>query len=171
MSTLGNVISKSAPILGGIINSFLPGSGLVISGLMSLFGVNTSSDLETTIQNDPEAATKLKQFELTNIQELEKIAAQDRASARNMAIETTKATGKRDNTVSILAFSFVAGFFIYSILLFFVKIDPTVHDIVLLIAGQIATMAITVAGFYFGGMFKTSHSHHDEVLPPPAQTR
>lgn len=175
VNALSNTVSKFAPSLGAVLNLALPGSGLVVSALAHIFGADPKNedDISRKIAADPDAYLKIQQFQMIHAEELEKIAFQDRDSARKRNIEVTKATGKNDNTLSVLAYAFVGGFFIYSFLLFFVHIDSTAHDIVLLLAGQISSMAITVAGFYFGSMMKGQViSRNDNIdIPSPDQTR
>lgn len=180
MSTLGNVVSKAAPVLGNVLNSVLPGSSLVISSLMALFGV-TSNDqdiLATTIASDPNASLKLKQFELTHIEELEKIYTQDRQSARQMAIETAKATGKRDWVADFIAISIVSGFFGLCLIVAFTKMDLSDHDIFYMLLGIFGSGFSCVLNYFYGSSVETKFHQAKEkandskiILPPPAETR
>lgn len=171
MSILGNIVGKSASVVGDVLNSALPGSGMVLSGLLSLFGVKHEADLPQAIKNDPESALKLKQFELTHLVELEKIVAQDRNSARDREKSIVASIGKKDWTISVLAMLFVGGFFAYAFMFFFVSVEPNEHDIVMFLAGQISSIAMMVAAYYFGGMFRQPKGQSEIILPPPEQTR
>lgn len=171
MSTLGNIVSKFAPVVGNVLNMVLPGSGLVVSGLMSLFGVTSSNqdDLANAIAADPLAAEKLKEFEITHKYDLEQINATDRASARDMNIQTTKATGHTDYVMHMLAIGSFLGCGMYlAVSVFFPKqFDVNIwHDLL--------NFLMLIFSFYFGGMYKQSQfksQSSDLVLPPPAQTR
>ena len=179
MSTLSNVLSKSAPILSNILNLALPGSGLVLNGLMSLFGVrsNSEDDLANTIANDPAAAEKLKEFEIAHRYDLEQIQAADRQSARTMAIETAKATGKRDWVADFIAITIVIGFLGMCLIVAFTKMDSTDHDIFYMLLGVFGSGFSCILNYFFGSSVQTkfdpnkSKSQSDVLLPPPAQTR
>lgn len=171
MSTLGNIVSKFAPVLGNVLNLALPGSGLVISGLCSLFGISGTNEetLAQTIQADPLAAEKLKEFEITHKYDLEQINATDRASARDMNIQTTKATGHTDYVMHMLAIGSFLGCGMYlAVSVFF----PNQFDVN--IWHDLLNFLMLIFSFYFGGMYKQSQfksTSSDVVLPPPAQTR
>lgn len=175
MSTLGTIVGKSAPVIGGILNSVLPGSSLIVSGLMSLFGVKNYDELENAIQTDPESALKLKQFELQHIEELEKIASQDRNSARNREIEITKAKGGRDWLFTFVVMSVVFGFLGAMALVGLTAMDKTDHDIFWALLGVLTTKFGSVVdyfvglGSHLGGGNQRANS--EVILPPPAQTR
>lgn len=174
MSTLGDIVSKSAPLLGAVLNSFLPGSGLIISGLASIFGGSSSNadDLANRIAADSNAAEKLKEFEIEHQNDLAKIMAADRASARDMNIQTTKALGKTDYMMHFLAGSVVVGALSYPILgnILHYPVDKGIfHDML--------NLAMLPLSFYFGGMYVQARNilenakQNDIVLPPPAKTR
>jgi len=169
MSNLSNVVSKAAPVLGAVLNSVFPGSGLIVSGLMSLFGVTSESALVEKINADPEAFFKLRQFELQHEKELLAISYADTDSARKMNIETMKATGKTDYMLHTLAILSVGLSLIYPFFGFFYPshFDKGVfHDLL-----NIATF---IFSFYFGGMYvqsRNAKSSQQIVLPEPAKTR
>lgn len=170
MSTLGNIVSKVAPVLGNVLNLVLPGSSLVISGLCALFGVTNQDDLPAAIAADPQSAEKLKEFEIAHKYDLEQIQAGDRASARDMNIQTTKATGRSDYMLHFLAF-FVFGLLGAYILIgyFFPgEFDKGVmHDLI--------NIAMLPLSFYYGGMYVQARqaqlAQQNINLPPPAQIR
>lgn len=172
-NTLGKIVGAVSPVIGGILNAALPGSGLIVSALGSLFGVNSSdpSDIASKINADPDASLKLRQFEILHANDLAAIEAADRASARDREKSVVSSTGKKDWTVSVLATVFVAGFFAYAFMFFFVSVEPEEHDIVMFLAGQIASLAMMVAAYYFGGIFRQPRATPEVILPPPEQTR
>jgi hypothetical protein len=170
MSTLGKVVSALSPIIGNVLNMVLPGSGLIISGLMALFGVksNDQEELATTIASDPNAAVKLREFEIEHQDILAKMGQADTASARDMNIQTTKATGKTDYVMHMLAIGSFLGCGLYlAVSVFFPKqFDVNIwHDLL--------NFLMLIFSFYFGGMYKQSqfNTQHVVDLPPPAQTR
>src|SRR3990167_425432 len=169
MSTLGKVVSTAAPILGSVLNSVLPGSGLIISGLKALFGVqsNDNDELATAISNDPNAALKLAEFEITHRHDLDQILANDRASARDRESEIVTATGKRDWVMEFIAIIMVMGFFGMCFIISFVPIAKTDTNLLYLVIGQFSTGFITILSYYFGATKKSQEIN----LPAPAQTR
>src|SRR5260221_9182842 len=113
MSTLGNIVGKAAPVVGGILNAVLPGSALIISGLSALFGITSGNqdDLANAIASDPNASEKLREFEITHRYDLEQIQAADRSSARDRETKIVSSTGKRDWVMEFIAVVMVLGFF------------------------------------------------------------
>lgn len=178
-SKLSNVVSAIAPALGNVLNLALPGSGLVVSSLAALFGGNSSNpdDLAHKIINDPEASIKLLDFQNKHLEELERIAASDRSSARERQIEVTKATGKRDWVMDFLTIFLVVGFFSLIMIVAFTKMDQSDHDILYLLTGQLSGAFLLSISYYFGSSVpaKGNGNHeqkiNDVVLPPPEQTR
>jgi hypothetical protein len=176
MSTLGKVVGAMAPALGTILNAALPGSGLIISGLSALFNVNSETDLVKAIQTDPDSALKLVQFQEEHKYDLERIYAADRASARQMAIETAKATGHRDWVQSFIAIFLIIGFFSTVMIVAFTKMDQTDHDILYLLVGQLSGAFLLVVSFFFGSSTSPqpariiTQTQAQANLPPPMQT-
>ncbi len=167
MSELATIVSKSAPLLGAALNTVLPGSSLLISGLSALFGLkgNDTDLLATTIASDPNAAEKLREFEIAHRYDLESILAADRASAREMNTQTTKATGKTDYMLHMLAFCVIGQLMAYILLGYFIPAHfdkGVMHDLI--------NLAMMPLSFYYGGMYVQARQSRVE-LPPPAQTR
>ena len=178
MDELKALLAQSVPYLGAIIGTASPIAGVLFNAVAGLFGLGSNAkpeDLTKAIQGDPEAQIKLRSLEIQHSDEILHAETQIRLGAYSREIEVSKATGHHDPVLSILAFVFVGGFFLYSFFLFFVHIDATVHDIVLLLAGQISSMATIVGGYYFGSMMKSHTSIQKQspeiILPPPAKTR
>jgi hypothetical protein len=178
MTKLAQIVSKSAPVLGAAMNALLPGSGLIVSGLASLFGSsNDQQDLLSKINSDPEAALKLKQYEMDHIRDLTKMVYADIANARNREIEVTKATGSRDWTQTLIGIFIVLSFFASFIIIAFFKTEPTDHDLLYIMATQISSLAFLVVGYYFGGMISSGiHKNYVKgssdniILPEPRET-
>ncbi len=176
MSTLQDVVSKISPALGAILGTFVPGGSLIVSGLASLFGVTSTNqdDIAKSIQADPDAAVKIKQFEYEHQDALIEAQTKIRLGAYQREAEVVKATGHRDWVIDFLAIGTVSGFFLLSALIFFVKVDPSMAGIVNFVCGEISTASMMVLAYYFGATFKAGASippMQNVVLPPPAQTR
>ena len=117
-----------------------------------------------------EQVAELKKFEMTNKVELEKLAlankqednrhaekkteiiTADKSNARNREIEVVKATGKKDNTVTILAGVIVIGFFAGLISLVFVHLDKGsgTYELLYMMFGALIAKFGTVIDYFFG---------------------
>ena len=100
---------------------------------------------------------KLKQIELNNKTELEKIALQrdeaylkDTQSARDREVEIVKATGKKDINLYVLAWTIVTGFFISVGTLMFVSLPETSSQAVFLLCGALIAGFGSVIHYFFG---------------------
>lgn len=156
-STIGKAVSKIAPILG---NAIVPGLGGIAGSLISevLNVVNEPEAIEKALQTiTPEQAAKLKEVEIANRAKLIDISAEldkayllDRQSARSREIEITRATGKRDLNLYILAWTIIGGFFGLCGLLLFRQIPAGQNEIVFMLFGGLAAGFATVLGYFFG---------------------
>ena len=113
---------------------------------------------------------ELKKFEMTNKLELEKLAlankqednrhaekkteiiTADKSNARNREIEVVKTTGKKDNTITILAGVIVIGFFTGLISLVFVHLDKGsgTYELLYMMFGALIAKFGTVIDYFFG---------------------
>ena len=96
---------------------------------------------------------ELASRERTRMSELD---ASDRASAREREIKLG------DKTTSILAYIILCLFFLVLAGLFFLKVDPTLKDVLLICVGTLSALTSGVANYYFG----SSHSsaNKDSVI-------
>lgn len=164
------------PILAGIV-SMLADKGLdlissAIDGgadkakeyIEDKTGIKLGKDLTD------EQVAELKKFEMTNKIELEKLAlankqednrhaekkteiiTADKSNARNREIEVVKTTGKKDNTVTILAGVIVIGFFAGLISLVFVHLDKGsgTYELLYMMFGALVIKFGTVVDYFFG---------------------
>jgi hypothetical protein len=149
-SVLGSVAPVAASLLGG------PIAGLAVDALGSALGITAP-----TIKTVKEALTNgnlsgdqiaaLKQAEIAlNIRlkeldiDLEKVAAADRDSARNMAIQT------KDWTPRILAYAITLGFFGILTAIAFHGIIAEAKDVVNIMVGALGTAWAGCISYYFG---------------------
>jgi hypothetical protein len=165
--TIISFISKAAPFLGTLIGGpagtaigTLAGTGLNM--VASALGVEPTQDaVAQAIATDPQAAEKLREFELNNKLELQKLVVQqfgmeiaDKDSARKRQSEHEKATGKSDTNLYVLAWVLVLGFLVLTgLLLFFSYSGKTIADntgILFMILGVLATSFGNVIGYFFG---------------------
>lgn len=155
-SDVGKLVAKAAPLAGTILGG--PAGGAIGGLIASLFGVESEPDqVASAIQQDPQAALKLKELELNHKIELERLVLEqekmrlgDVASARNREVETTKATGSRDKSLYALAWLNVVGFFGLLATLMYVKVPEDSSGVVFMLFGSLAAGFGTVNQYFFG---------------------
>jgi hypothetical protein len=169
--SLSSVVGAISPVLGQALNLVVPGGSLLVSAIAHLFGVSSTDETAITnaIAADPMAAEKLQEFAITHKYDLEQLTAQDRASARVMNIETTKALGKSDYMIHFLAFFVFALLGAYIILGYFIPAPfdkGVMHDLI--------NLAMLPLSFFYGGMYiqarSSQNKDNDINLPSPGQT-
>lgn len=143
------IIGMGAPLLGGAVGG--PGGAALGGIIASVLGgdPNDPDDLARRVAADPEAAVKLHEVESAHKERLEEISLdrykadlEDRDSARSREIATTKATGKRDINLYILAYTYVVGFFV-----------ATIAMIVLVLTGKFPSDTPEYVVFLLGSLF------------------
>ncbi len=160
-------ISSSAPLLGSL---FGPGgtavgalAGSAIKLVAAALGVSpTQEAVISAIQTDPEAALKLAKYEMDNRVELQKLQLQseqmflaDVQNARSREVETTKATGKRDMNMFVLAWVVIGGWLGMMVGLILLKLfapaaNVATDPILSMLFGSLSTNAGMVVGYFFG---------------------
>jgi len=74
---VANLVKSAAPLVGTVLGGPVGAAAGVIGGIASLFGTEPEPDkIEAAIKADPEALVKLKQFEIQNQTDLQKLAIQ-----------------------------------------------------------------------------------------------
>lgn len=164
------------PILAGIV-SMLADKGLDLISSAIDGGADKAKEFieeKTGIKLDKnltdEQVAELKKFEMTNKIELEKLSlankqednrhaekkveiiTADKSNARNREIEVVKTTGKKDNTITILAGVIVIGFFAGLISLVFVHLDKGsgTYELLYMMFGALIAKFGTVIDYFFG---------------------
>ena len=164
------------PIIAGLV-SMLADKGLDLISSAIDGGADKAKEYiedKTGIKLDKnltdEQVAELKKFEMTNKLELEKLAlankqednrhaekkieiiTADRSNARNRELEVVKTTGKKDNTVTILAGVIVIGFFAGLISLVFVHLDKGsgTYELLYMMFGALIAKFGTVIDYFFG---------------------
>ena len=168
------------PIIAGLV-SMLADKGLDLISSAIDGGADKAKEYiedKTGIKVDKnltdEQVAELKKFEMTNKIELEKLAlankqednrhaekkteiiTADKSNARNREIEVVKATGKKDNTVTVLAGVIVIGFFAGLISLVFVHLDKGsgTYELLYMMFGALIAKFGTVIDYFFGSSDK-----------------
>ncbi len=170
MSDWKKVLGTVAPWIGAAATGGVPALiGMAAAQLGSAFGKDIEGSVEAIAQAvrgaTPEQMLALKladnEFSVTmqrlgfeNIQALEKIAADDRASARAMHATV------RDLTTPILSFAVSGAFFttLYIVLTQSINIEPSMRDVVMIMIGNLCASFTQIMNFRFG----TSASSRDK---------
>lgn len=174
--TVGSKVSKVAPIIGGILGGPLGGAaGTLVSMIASEFGLSpedtTPEKLTQIIEADPQALLKFREMEMTNKVELGKLAleekrleTQDRADARARQVGSEKATGKGDYNLYIIAYLYITGFFVSTIIMTYLalsgRVTAEVPQYVVFLLGNLfgaLTGGVTAMVQYFFGSSKGSY--------------
>ena len=157
MEWLTQIAPGIATALGG------PLAGLAVTAISKALGID-EKDVQSTIESGKLSADQLaslKQAELelqAKAQELglnfEKLATDDRKSARDMQIST------KSFVPAVLAIGVTIGFF--AILVGLMTDNVTKSDALLLMLGSLGTAWTAIVSFYFGS--SASSQHKDEML-------
>lgn len=154
--TVGSKILKELPLIGTVLGG--PVVGGAVSVLASALGCAAEPDaVMRAIQTDPMAAEKLKEAEMANKIELQKLVLQqdqmyilDVQNARQRQIEVTKATGKTDVNLYTLAWLVVGCFFLLVAVLMFVTLPETNIGPINQLFGAMAAGFGMVLAYFFG---------------------
>jgi hypothetical protein len=161
-----NFLKKLAPFLSMGLSLAGPYGAIANKVLAPILGVKpdapadqyaealakaTPEQIEAIKKAEQDFQLQMKQLDIQSVDDLEKIAADDRASARNREIEVTKATGKKDWTPRILAFAVVILCFAGEGLYFFLGAPKNASpELIGRILGTLDSALILVLSYYFG---------------------
>ena len=167
------LVGSAAPVVGTLLGG---SAGNAVGELVArALGVENSPEaIEKELRNNPEAYLKLKELEVSkelailksqlenkvednrHVESSKKVILDDKADARDMYVETTKVTGKRDKAVIVLAGVIVIGFFAGLISLVFVHLDKGsgAYELLYMAFGALTMKFGTVVDFFFGASDK-----------------
>jgi hypothetical protein len=145
---LTDILKTMAPGLATLVAG--PMGGLAVKAIASKFGVEDTLEAVTNaIQSDPEAAMKLREIDLKEIE----AHAKDRDSARNRetAIATSDKAPMLNKLVTpVLALGVVGLSFVLFTILIFVDVKPEAKDILIYILGVLSAAVTQILSYYFG---------------------
>jgi hypothetical protein len=145
---LTDILKTMAPGLATLVAG--PMGGLAVKAIASKFGVEDTLEAVTNaIQSDPEAAMKLREIDLKEIE----AHAKDRDSARNRetAIATSDKAPMLNKLVTpVLALGVVGLSFVLFTILIFVDVQPEAKDILIYILGVLSAAVTQILSYYFG---------------------
>jgi hypothetical protein len=145
---LTDILKTMAPGLATLVAG--PMGGMAVKAIASKFGVEDTLEAVTNaIQSDPEAAMKLREIDLKEIE----VHAKDRDSARNRetAIATSDKAPMLNKLVTpVLALGVVGLSFVLFTILIFVDVQPEAKDILIYILGVLSAAVTQILSYYFG---------------------
>ena len=147
-SELGEKVASYAPLLGGVVGG--PAGGAIGSVIASVFGVENKPDLILdAINRDPESAIKLKEIELDNKVELQKIAI-ELAKSEIADKQNARKENKHSKVPAILSgvLSFVIVGIIY--LLFYTVVPEGSKDVLFMLFGVVVKEWGGAMQYWFG---------------------
>lgn len=167
LSTLGNIIAKAAPLLGGVLAG--PAGAAIGSIVAAKFGgdINQPADLIERIEADPNAKIKLLEIQSNNEVELQRIYMvmtenqlkyaylekeseyKDRDSARQRDTALAQA-GKRDATPAVLAYLLTIGVFASLYYLFTHTVPTNNKELIVGIISALSTVWVGAMAYYHG---------------------
>jgi hypothetical protein len=145
---LTDILKTMAPGLATLVAG--PMGGMAVKAIAAKFGVEDTLEAVTNaIQSDPEAAMKLREIDLKEIE----AHAKDRDSARNRetAIATSDKAPMLNKLVTpVLALGVVGLSFVLFTILIFVNVQPEAKDILIYILGVLSAAVTQILSYYFG---------------------
>lgn len=157
---LTELLKNVAPGLATVVAG--PLGGAAVAAIAKKLGVEDTVEAVTqAIQNDPDAALKLREIDIKEIE----LANKDRDSARNreMAISTSEHAPTINKIVTpVLALGVVALSFILFAVLIFVEVKENAKDILIYILGVLSAAVTQILSYYFGSS-QGSKDKSDEI--------
>jgi hypothetical protein len=145
---LSDILKTMAPGLATLVAG--PLGGIAVKAIADKFGVKDTLEAVTAaIQSDPDAAMKLREIDLKEIE----AHAKDRDSARNRetAIATSAAAPMLNKVVTpVLALGVVGLSFVLFAILIFVDVKAEAKDILIYILGVLSAAVTQILSYYFG---------------------
>ena len=174
-----SLVSQGAPVLGGVLGG--PAGAVAGKMVAGLFGAdpNSPEDVMNAITGDPAAIQKIKEFEATHRQELQRLQLEetraflaDLDSARQREVEVAKATGQKDKDLYRMAY-LVLGIF-FAITLFLLVVIATGknelieelknHPLAMIIIGALISGFTQVLSYFFGS--SKGSSDKNKIMMP-----
>ena len=145
---LTDILKTMAPGLATLVAG--PLGGVAVKAIAEKFGVEDTLEAVTNaIQSDPEAAMKLREIDLKELE----AHAKDRDSARDREVQiatSDKAPMLNKVVTPVLALGVVGLSFILFAILIFVDVKPEAKDILIYILGVLSAAVTQILSYYFG---------------------
>lgn len=145
---LADLLKSVAPGLATMVAG--PLGGAAVSAIAKKLGVEDTLEAVTkAVKDDPDAALKLREIDLKEIE----LANKDRDSARSReaAIATSENAPTLNKIVTpVLALGVTALSFALFAILIFVEVKPEAKDILIYILGVLSAAVTQILSYYFG---------------------
>jgi hypothetical protein len=139
-----------------------PLGGAAVSMIAKKLGVEDTVEAVTkAVQNDPDAALKLREIDLKELE----VHAKDRDSARNREVEIAKSEHApyiNKIVTPALALGVTGLSFVLFAILIFVEVKPEAKDILIYILGVLSAAVTQILSYYFGSS-QGSKDKSDEI--------
>lgn len=178
-------VMKIVPGIGHVLGAVVPGAALagdMVGIIGKAFGLGTDEvtpdAIAQKLQQDPEANLKLmvaeNEYKL-KIREQEiaelKVIIEDKQSARSMAIETTKATGKRDGNLYALAWLGILGYLALIVYLIGWGLPKMTPELALMLGNLIGIVGAKYSSIYDYFFGSSSGSREKNTLLATAKEK
>lgn len=166
LKTIFPFLSTAASMVGGPIGTAAAnalGKSLgadkenpTMDDLAASYAKATPEQIAAAKKEEHDFAVKMQEMGFKNVEELERIAAADRASARDREVKL------KDRIPAILAVAITCGFF--GLLFCMLKWSPPASnkDLLNIMLGSLGSAWIAVVGYYFGS--SAGSARKDEIL-------
>lgn len=145
---LADLLKSVAPGLATMVAG--PLGGAAVSAIAKKLGVEDTVEAVTkAVQNDPDAALKLREIDLKEID----LANKDRDSARNREAQiamSANAPTLNKIVTPVLALGVTLLSFALFAILIFVEVKPEAKDILIYILGVLSAAVTQILSYYFG---------------------
>lgn len=156
MADWQSIVKSVAPMIGTALGG--PLGGMAVQAIGSALGLSqatTDSVKQAVMGMTPEQSIAMQQADIQfkeymaklgydNVQALEKIAADDRASARSMQVAT------RSIVPGLLAMVVTIGFFGILLAMMYGSTNTAANQPLLVMLGSLGTAWVTIVAYYFG---------------------
>ncbi len=160
MPNILGFLKKAAPFVGSALSLAGPMGVMAGNVLKTVTGnaISNVDDLTAAFAKTPDQekfisdlkaseqqfALQMKQLDINSVDDLEKIMADDRDSARKREIAV------KDHTPAILAYGITVGFFFTLYYVFGHGVKPEMRDLANIMVGTLGTAWIGVVQYFFG---------------------
>jgi hypothetical protein len=157
---LADLLKSVAPGLATVVAG--PLGGAAVSMIAKKLGVEDTVEAVTkAVQNDPDAALKLREIDLKELE----VHAKDRDSARNREVEIAKSEHApyiNKIVTPALALGVTGLSFVLFAILIFVEVKSEAKDILIYILGVLSAAVTQILSYYFGSS-QGSKDKSDEI--------
>jgi hypothetical protein len=161
MANVGGFLKKLAPFMATALQYGGPLGVMAGSAITAAIGAKPGAKIDdvltslsttpmtteqiTAVKTAEEAfQLQMKTLDINSVEDLEKLANDDRASARNREIQV------KDNTPAVLASVITLGFFFTLWYVFGHGVKPEAHDLAIGMVNVLGTAWVGVVSYYFG---------------------